>query len=380
MFCEKCGAENKDNAKFCEKCGAPIPEAPPTKTEQANQSAVQIHKKQIIAGSIILLVILACVIGFLVYSNSQKQAAYTGKLQTADKYLQELDYEHAEAVYLEAIDIQPKKEEAYIKLADVYVTQGKTDKAIKILEKGKKKAGSKAVDTKLTELSTAKERGSEQYQAYYDLCMEYQEKYGRPGYRETEGWDGVSLTGLCTIKLFDFDQDGNEELILVYVDKDEFGDDSFFYEIWAWQNRECVNILPRNNVSYDQDIDKWIEVVSQDGVIYLVDDDSSGNVQYLRYQDGKFVTAHKQEEVVSTDGTDLILLVDGTETKWDDLEQATSGFPKRRIDFASPVDGFDMYYQKNEEDDFIIPFNFILQETANQVLNESAKTLQSLND
>lgn len=71
-----------------------------------------------------------------------------------------------------------------------------------------------------------------QYQVYYDLCMEYQAKYGKPGYRETEGWDGVSLRGLFTIKLFDFDQDGSEELILVYSGSDEAGV-GFSYEIWS---------------------------------------------------------------------------------------------------------------------------------------------------
>ena len=24
MFCEKCGSELKENARFCEKCGAPV--------------------------------------------------------------------------------------------------------------------------------------------------------------------------------------------------------------------------------------------------------------------------------------------------------------------------------------------------------------------
>lgn len=87
MFCEKCGAKNQEHAKFCEKCGAPIQEAPTTKMEQAKQSPARTHKKQIIAGSIILLVVLACVIGFLVYFNSQKQTEYKGRLETADKYL-----------------------------------------------------------------------------------------------------------------------------------------------------------------------------------------------------------------------------------------------------------------------------------------------------
>lgn len=128
MFCEKCGTENKEYVKFCEKCGVPIGETPLTKMGQTNQSTAQIHRKRLLAGSITLLVAtLACVVGFLMYSSSQKPTDYNGKLETADKYLPKLDYEHAETIYLEAIEIQPKKEEAYIKLADVYVTQDKMD-------------------------------------------------------------------------------------------------------------------------------------------------------------------------------------------------------------------------------------------------------------
>ena len=47
-----------------------------------------------------------------------------------------MDYEKAEATYLEAIKIDSKQSKAYLKLADIYVKQNKIDKFINILEKG----------------------------------------------------------------------------------------------------------------------------------------------------------------------------------------------------------------------------------------------------
>lgn len=382
MFCEKCGTENKDNAKFCEKCGTPIPEVPPTKTEPTNQSVAQIHKKQIIARSIILLVALACVTGFLVHSNSQKQAAYTGKLQTADKYLQELDYEHAEAVYLEAIDIQPKKEEAYIKLADVYVTQRKTDKAIRILENGKKKTGSETVETKLTELSAVEESGSEQYQAYYNLCMEYQKKYGMPGYKalgdELEdgtwnSWGVVGLTGLCVVELLDFNNDGNQELILGYESTVEGVLNVHEYEIWAWQENKLTNVLKVAECNHDQDSMEWIETTVYDGKIYLVQDTASLTFNYLSY-DGK--TFNKEIEIID----DFYInerKINGKSVSQEELNAFNKKL-NRQVKAEVAWEASNTYFNENPK--VVLPLRCVTEEIANQVLNESTKTLQSLND
>ena len=130
MHCKHCGTENKEEANFCEKCGAPLKQQEKTESMEAEKQAQaepldaapalsaanQNRKKQIIITALVLAVIAACIIGIMLYTNSQKQAEYTGKLQTADKYLAAMDYEKAEAVYLEAIKIQPKKEDAYIQL------------------------------------------------------------------------------------------------------------------------------------------------------------------------------------------------------------------------------------------------------------------------
>lgn len=55
MFCEKCGAENKNDAKFCEKCGAPI-----NKEQKSNEmnATSQNRKVGIIAVAVCAIVVV----------------------------------------------------------------------------------------------------------------------------------------------------------------------------------------------------------------------------------------------------------------------------------------------------------------------------------
>ena len=60
-------------------------------------------------------------------------------LASGEKYLEELDYENAEASYLKAIEIDPKQERPYVALAQMYMDQGEVQKAKDILEQGEEK-------------------------------------------------------------------------------------------------------------------------------------------------------------------------------------------------------------------------------------------------
>lgn len=367
MFCEKCGAENKEYAKFCERCGAPIQAAPPVTVVQSEEGAARLHGKQIIAGSIVLLAILACVIGYLVYADSQKQAAYTGKLQTANKYLQELDYEHAEAAYWEAINIQPKKEEAYIKLADVYTVQGKQDKAIEILKTGKKKAGGKALELKLKKLNISSKGGSARYQAYYDLCMEYQRKHGAPGHRKWAGEDSYDLTGLCAVKLMDFDGDGNEELLLGYAD--QAPGVQYAYEVWAWQENKLVQVLEPTRSMYNNGEGAWIQTVVKDGKIYLHGYSYDEFIeQYLCMKDGKF-TAEYQIECDFVSPTVKLNGKDVDTTVWHDLED----------EFGWYAEG-GLQYRDDQKGSINIPLGFVKESETNAVLEMTQTTLETLKE
>lgn len=153
MFCGKCGAENEAGAKFCHACGAPLeiePIGAATPGQEPVQETVQDsvpmtkpikekkkhkHKKQPWIFLAVVLILAALLVVLIpIVKDVQAKKEYESYISTGQKYLEELNYEQAEAAYLQAIKIDPKKKEPYLKLADIYTTQEEYDKAKDILE------------------------------------------------------------------------------------------------------------------------------------------------------------------------------------------------------------------------------------------------------
>lgn len=176
MICKKCGAENNKSAKFCRNCGNQLQDDQLTYIlEKENR---QVSKKK--TGKkwglfFILAIIIAGIIGGFWISKTKEEKKikeYKNQITQGNKYVENLDYEKAEASYLKAISIDPKRKDPYLKLADVYVVQEEYEKAVKILEdasknvavtekNGKKNADiskvKKEIEEKKEEISSASE-------------------------------------------------------------------------------------------------------------------------------------------------------------------------------------------------------------------------------
>lgn len=155
-ICPACGAENPEDNRFCEACGCELQsEAAAPAEESSNESSAKSlsKKKKLLIGVVLgVLVVAAGVVGVVKYLDSKTSAEYNAKLSEADNYLEEQEYDKAETAYLQAIDIEPKKEKAYLQVADVYVTQKRYDDAEQILQKGQDQAGGKKIRTKLKQV------------------------------------------------------------------------------------------------------------------------------------------------------------------------------------------------------------------------------------
>ena len=90
------------------------------------------HKLISVLSVIILVLALSCIIGC-----SKAENEYDTCISQAEKYLEELDYEQAEAMYLDAILIDSKRLEAYVGLANIYIAQERYEDASEILKKAK---------------------------------------------------------------------------------------------------------------------------------------------------------------------------------------------------------------------------------------------------
>lgn len=118
MYCKKCGTENADHMKYCSKCGAQL-----LSGKKKGKKWVWISAASILAISVAAGILAP----YTVQANQRKQLK--SKLSLGEKYLEEMQYEKAAALYLDAIDIEDKESDAYMGLAAAYLGLEEYDKA-----------------------------------------------------------------------------------------------------------------------------------------------------------------------------------------------------------------------------------------------------------
>ncbi len=146
MVCDKCGNKIADGVIFCGKCGNMI---------EVKQET-EIRKKKSILPFIVLgvLLIIAIITIVVMTVKSNPNRKYEKQLKIAQRYVDELDYEKAIAAYKAAIEIDPKRPEAYLELAEVYEDNGNYDEAIRILKEGYDKTNDEEIKEFLERLET----------------------------------------------------------------------------------------------------------------------------------------------------------------------------------------------------------------------------------
>ena len=103
------------------------------------------ESKKIMAAIIASVVVIAAVLGVVLFTTSEA-SAYSQKLKLAEQYVTEGDLEAAEIQYKELINLYPKREKAYIDLAEkVYIKQNRYEEAIEILQQGRENTGKVSV-------------------------------------------------------------------------------------------------------------------------------------------------------------------------------------------------------------------------------------------
>lgn len=107
-------------------------------TKGLNKKFIFIAIALIVAGLVAALVLLL--------PTSTKGKKVEEQLNLGAKYLSELNYEQAIVAYEAVIKIDPKCEEAYLALADVYIAMGEFDKAEEVLKKAEASIGSDVTD------------------------------------------------------------------------------------------------------------------------------------------------------------------------------------------------------------------------------------------
>ena len=126
-------------------------------TKGLNKKFIFIAITLIVVGLIAALVVLI--------PTSSKAKKVEEQLNLGAKYLSELDYEQAIVAYEAVIKIDPKCEEAYLALADVYIATGEFEKAEEILKKAEETIGVDVTDAVVNKRKVVEEVREEQKQA-----------------------------------------------------------------------------------------------------------------------------------------------------------------------------------------------------------------------
>ncbi|MEE1086654.1 MAG: lectin-like protein [Schaedlerella sp.] len=154
-YCSNCGGQLKEGTKFCGKCGTKVEyniNAREEKTVKKN------GKKGLVIAAIVLLLLTVLFTIFLIRKNQRNVKEYENCISKAERYLEKLDYENAEASYLDAIDIESKQRKPYLELAKIYVYEEDYDKAEEILLKADEAGAEYKEDTaEEVELAQAEE-------------------------------------------------------------------------------------------------------------------------------------------------------------------------------------------------------------------------------
>ena len=283
MYCRKCGAENQDHAQFCKDCGAPL-----RKVEMPNVKKKQ--KKYILWTAVVVVILAAGIAGILIFHEQKKEKEFQINIRNGQKYLEQMEYKKAEACFQKAIDIDPKEVKAYQGLAESYegledyekvievyeeaITliqntkssseelkeedeklyldaiefydkQGKGEEASNVIEQMQEMNHSEEGKNKLTELQKKL-----RYQAYYNLILEYQERYGK----ETGQSNSGILFGVWFASLRDFDNNKEEELVLAYL-ADVQGEEEqiprYVVEVWGFNQGKIKQLYVGKPYEYN---------------------------------------------------------------------------------------------------------------------------------
>lgn len=246
MYCPKCGAENKEGARFCGNCGTPLAQKNMERSAEDGDAALSAGEREMgtpekkkkkwpLILMIFLILAAACAVGGLLIFRQIERKQFQGYVKSGQKYLEEMNYEKAEDSYLAAIKVDPKQTEPYLRLADVYIAQGEEEKAEEILKQGADRTAAAEITERYSlytyvEEVLIPEEGSceegewicEYFNGEYIPCLESVD----------------SLSGVLSSGIRDFDGDGREELLVLILRNEKT--DWQFYEDYEKYNCNIV--------------------------------------------------------------------------------------------------------------------------------------------
>lgn len=204
-------------------------------------------KRKILLTILILLIGIEAIISGWIYLSIKHVEKYNQQISLGDKYLEELDFGNAEICYKKAIEIDEKRGAPYLQLAVLYQKTDREQEALGILESGEKNnAYSEEIKEKVEEVKIEVDKKINQRKIYseYREVVKACEKKAIKDDGSSEYVIEKPLFGISFLQLFDFNDDGIDELVICYYGNKTDGQSAYpgyILEIWGYENDSVHN-------------------------------------------------------------------------------------------------------------------------------------------
>ncbi|OUP73493.1 hypothetical protein B5F09_11430 [Erysipelatoclostridium sp. An173] len=210
MKCKKCGFDNKEGALYCSQCGSKI--------ESSKIENIKKNRIFMIAGIVVVVIAIALAIYFIFINQEPKKSNYDLALEDADTYIEDMDYQKAEDAYLQAIDIDPKQVEPYQKLSNLYMSQNDYPKVVEILKKADENTDDETIKIKYSLATYVQDVLIPQIGQVSEGNYKASYVHITNPYNAFEIDSIHDLAGILTSRIMDFDNDGQDELLVLTLD------------------------------------------------------------------------------------------------------------------------------------------------------------------
>lgn len=291
-------------------------------SQNSQMTDVTVKKKKnwiipvVIGGVLLFLTLIASVVLITVFAVPK--AGLKKHLNLGDKYLTDMDYENAILAYKDAIEIDPKCEEAYIGLADAYeaaideaLDSGDYDYALELIKdeirdmkQGEGNTGSDDISKRLDDAKDRKAE-TEEKKDFDKKDKDSDATDENNGKKEDEikieekrdGWkeayvkvleseynssfaSGINDISLVHWGLFYLDDDDIPELLY-----ESYGED----ELYSWSEDGLIEIVAPGNENYDLGVHFLFYLMPGEGLVMEMYN-GPNNYKILKCNDGKFET------------------------------------------------------------------------------------------
>ena len=210
MKCKKCGFDNKDGALYCSQCGSKI--------ESSKIENIKKNRIFMIVGIVVVVIAIALAIYFIFINQEPKKSNYDLALEDANTYIEDMDYQKAEDAYLQAIDIDPKQVEPYQKLSNLYMSQNDYPKVVEILKKADENTDDETIKIKYSLATYVQDVLIPQIGQVSEGNYKASYVHITNPYNAFKIDSIHDLAGVLTSRIMDFDNDGQDELLVLTLD------------------------------------------------------------------------------------------------------------------------------------------------------------------